>query len=535
MECTSHRENPDRLVATVKPRSPIYARNVVATSQPLATKAGLDAMRRGGNAMDAALSAAICLTVVEPTSNGIGGDAFALIWHGGELHGFNGSGRSPQNWDMKKFDGLDRIPLRGWESVTVPGCVDAWVQCAREFGRLPFASLFESAIHYAEQGFHVGPVTARAWSHAPEIFGEFAAFSDTFLNDGRAPEVGDLVRLPHHASTLKLIAETGGDSFYRGEIAELIEADAKVHGADMNTNDLASHKGEWVKPIHSGFNGVDLHEIPPNGQGLAALVALGVLEQTPILNSELDSDDFYHWQIEAIKAGFAEAFAYVCDPRFANSNTTQELLSEENIKRHASNLRQDGVSTPQPMLEAAPSTVYLCAADQDGMMVSFIQSNFHGFGSGIVIPGTGIAIQNRAYGFTLEEGHPNEAAPDKRPFHTIIPGFVTRNGTPSMAFGVMGGHMQAQGHVQTMVRVFGFGENPQAASDAPRWQVMENGEVWLEEGFSSIVANGLADRGHHIVMEKHPSNFGGGQYILKADSGYCAASDKRKDGCAAGF
>ena len=542
-------------------RMPVFARNVVATSQPLAASVGLETLRRGGNAMDAALATAICLTVVEPTSNGIGSDAFALIWADGELHGLNASGKSPANWDVSRFSGMDKVPLRGWDAVTVPGAVDAWVQCSRRFGRVPFSELFDGALRYAEDGYHVSPVIGLAWARAAEAFKEFPAFGDTFLPGGKAPEIGSLMRLPDHAETLRKIAESEGEAFYRGEIAEKIVKDAEANGAAMSMDDLALHESEWVEPIKTGFQGIDLNEIPPNGQGLAALIALGVLRHTPVLDFSVDSADSVHWQIEAMKIAFAEVFAHLSDPSTMRISV-DELLDDGYFKKQADSIDARKPGAPRSMLPAAPSTVYLCTADDEGMMVSFIQSNYYGFGSGVVIPGTGIAMQNRGCGFTLEKGHPNEAAPGKRPFHTIIPGFVTserglsvREPAPMesavlrsaqddkpahpqnalMAFGVMGGHMQAQGHVQTVLRMFGHGQNPQAASDAPRWQVTENGEVLLEEGFNASVADDLAARGHKVKASMVPGHFGGGQYILKVEDGYCAASDHRKDGCALGF
>ena len=512
----------------------MFARNVVATSQPLAASAGLEAMRRGGNAMDAALAAAICLTVVEPTSNGIGSDAFALISADGALHGLNGSGKSPADWDVSKFDGLEAVPLRGWDPVTVPGAVDAWVQCSKRFGRMPFSELFDAGIKYAEDGFHVSPNIGGAWARAEESFRGLRAFRDIFLPGGSAPVIGSVMRLPDHAKTLALIAETEGEAFYRGELAEKIVKDAEANGGAMSLDDLALHGSEWVDPISTGFHGVDLNEIPPNGQGLAALIALGVLRHTLVLDFPVDSADSVHYQIEAMRIGFAEVFAHLSDPSTMRTSV-DELLDDAYLCRQADAIDPGKAGSPRSMLPAAPGTVYLCAADDEGMMVSFIQSNYHGFGSGVVIPGTGIAMQNRGCGFTLEKGHPNEAAPGKRPFHTIIPGFVTDDGRPLMAFGVMGGHMQAQGHLQTVLRMFGHGQNPQAASDAPRWQVSVEGEVLLEEGFDPAVDSSLASRGHSVQSEAAPGHFGGAQYILKVDDGYCAASDHRKDGCAIGF
>ena len=519
---------------------PVYARNAVATSQPLAAAAGLEALRRGGNAMDAALAMAICLTVVEPTSNGLGSDAFAIVWDGGGLHGFNGSGRSPALWDVSRFG--TEVPARGWDPVTVPGAVDAWVQCSRRFGRMPFGELFDAAVQYAEDGFAVSPVTARVWERGVSVFGEFEPWRATFTIAGRAPSVGETMRLPDHARTLRLIAESEGEEFYRGSLAALIAEDAERHGAAMRETDLASHSGEWVETIHTGFHGVDLHEIPPNTQGLAALIALGVLRHTPVLECEVDSALFYHLQIEAMKTAMADVYAHVSDPA-SMTTAVDELLDDGRLAHLASSIDPSRASESGAFLQATPSTVYLCTADDEGMMVSFIQSNYTGFGSGVVIPGTGIAMQNRGMGFVTTPGHPNVAAPGKRPFHTIIPGFVTAptEGADAsahsqrglMAFGVMGGPMQAQGHLQMVLRVFGHGQNPQAASDAPRWQVTQSGEIAFEPGFPC--AEELAGYGHRVLENQPPGLFGGAQLILRSADGYCAASDHRKDGCALGF
>lgn len=511
---------------------PVFAKNAVATSQPLAAAAGLEALRKGGNAMDAALSMAIALTVVEPTSNGIGSDAFAIVWDGSALHGLNGSGRSPRAWDVARFG--DAVPQRGWDPVTVPGAVDVWVQCSRRFGRMPFSELFDAAISYAEDGFPVSPVTAAVWARAAEALREFDAWRETFLFEGVPPSIGQTVRFPDHAETLRQIAESEGEAFYRGEIAQKIEEDAKKHGAAMTALDLAEHRSDWVHTIQTGFQGIDLHEIPPNGQGIAALIGAGVLRHLPFLQTEPDSSDFFHLQIEAMKVAYSEMFAHVSDPATMRVGV-EELLDDGLLARHAAQIHPTKAGDPRPMLPAAPSTVYLCAADDQGMMVSFIQSNFNGFGSGIVIPGTGIAMQNRGHGFVTTPGHPNQAAPGKRPFHTIIPGFVTRAGEPLMAFGVMGGHTQAQGHLQMVSRIFGFGQNPQAASDAPRWQVATDGSLWLESGFSTDVAVELERRGHRVMRDQPSGLFGGAQLILKTEDAYCAASDHRKDGCALGF
>lgn len=484
--------------------------------------------------MDAALATAIALTVVEPTSNGIGSDAFALVWAHGELHGLNASGRAPSGLDAARWTGLEAAPSRGWDPVTVPGAVDAWVQCSRRFGRMPFTELFDAAIAYAEDGFAVGPVTAAAWARATTALGEFPAWADTFLWDGRPPTTGQTVCLPHHAETLRAIAESEGEAFYRGALAEAIAADARSHGAPMTADDLAAHVSEWVAPLQTPFGEGCVHEIPPNGQGLAALIALGVLRHTALQSTPVDSPEFFHWQIEAMRIGLAEAHAHIADPAAMRVAPT-DLLDETVLRKHAASIDPAKASAPRPVAPADPGTVLLCAADDEGMMVSFIQSNYQGFGSGIVIPNTGIAMQNRGAGFSVVPGHPNVAGPSKRPFHTIIPGFVTLGDQPLMAFGMMGGPMQAQGHVQLCVRILAFGQNPQAASDAPRWQLAEDGVVLLEEGFSVDVAFELESLGHRVTRGCHPGAFGGTQAILKLEDGYCAASDHRKEGCALGF
>lgn len=513
-------------------RPSLFARNVVATSQPLAAAAGLEALRRGGNAVDAALATAIALTVVEPTGNGLGSDAFCLVWAEGALHGLNGSGRLPAAWDPATVAGRVEMPSRGWESVTVPGAVAAWVDVSRRFGRMPFSELFDAAIRYAEDGFPVSPVTAAAWSRAAGAFEAFGPWRETFLPGGRAPAPGEIVRLPDHAATLIRIAETEGEAFTRGDIAERIVSDARAHGAQWSLDDLAGHRSDWVRPISVPYRDAEVHEIPPNGQGLAALVALGLLDRAES-PAAFDSPEWVHLLVEATKVGLAVAAEHVADPE-AMRVPAEQLIARATLDRWASQLDPARAAAPRATLAADPGTVLLCAADDEGMLVSFIQSNYQGFGSGIVVPGTGIAMQNRAYGFRLEPGHPNEPAPSKRPFHTIIPGFATRDGSPAMAFGVMGGPMQAQGHVQMVARVLGAGQDPQAAADAPRWQVA-GPDLWLEVGFDETAANDLEARGHRVVRNQPPERFGGAQIILRLDDAYCAASDPRKDGCALGF
>ncbi len=516
-------------------RMPVLARNVVATSQPLAVQAGLRMLLKGGNAVDAALSSAIALTVVEPTSNGIGSDAFAIVWDGGQLYGINGSGRSPAALDPGRFDGMAGMPLYGWEPVTVPGAVDLWVRMSERFGRLPFGDLFEPAVEYARDGFMVSPITAARWDEASRTYRGFRDFEQTFLPDGAAPRAGTFFRCPDQARTLTEIADTRGESFYRGPLAERIVAHAANTGGCLAASDLAEHGSQWVRPISQEYRGVALHEIPPNGQGIAALIALGILRRFDLAEYPPDSADSLHLQIEAMKSAFSLVHRCVGDPGFMN-HTPEQLLSENIVEAAARAIRMDIAGVPACEILPEMGTVYLTAADAAGGMVSFIQSNFAGFGSGIVIPGTGISLQNRGYGFTLEKGHPNFVGGGKRPYHTIIPGFVTRNGAPVMSFGVMGGHMQPQGHVQMMTRIFDYGQNPQAAADAPRWHVCKDMSVALEAGgFDPSVVDGLRRRGHRVMVGDPEWGYGGAQLILKMGEGYCAASDPRKDGQAAGY
>lgn len=515
-------------------RMPVFAKNVVATSQPLAAQAGLNMLRKGGNAVDAALAAAITLAVVEPTSNGIGSDAFAIVWDGKRLSGLNGSGRSPKALSPEQFAGQKTIPALSWGAVTIPGAVDAWAKLSERFGRLPFPELFEPAIRYAEKGFIVSPKIAAGWSFAQQLYKDCADFAEVFLPGGQAPVAGQLFSCPQQARTLEKIAATKGESFYRGELAELIAAHAKATGGVLTVDDLAEHESEWVDTISQEYHGIHLHEIPPNGQGLAALIALGILRHLDIRNYPMDSAESIHLQVEAMKIAFAEAHRHIADPASMVVDP-QALLDEAFLAQRAQEIRMERAMFPRSSFPVTGGTVYLTAADDQGMMVSFIQSPFMSFGSGIVVPQTGICLQSRGSGFTLEEGHPNQVAGGKRPYHTIIPGFVTRNNHALMSFGVMGAHMQPQGHVQMIIRIFDYGLNPQAASDAPRWHVFEDFRLALEPGLDPGVIEDLAKRGHTIEDDAPPYLFGGAQLIFKTEDGYCAASDHRKDGQAVGF
>jgi len=516
-------------------RMPVLARNVVATSQPLAAQAGLRMLLKGGNAVDAALATAITLTVVEPTSNGIGSDAFALVWDGQRLHGLNGSGRSPRAWTRERFAGHAEMPMYGWDAVTVPGAVDTWVKLSERFGSLPFAELFPPALEYGEKGFPVSPRIAAQWAEAESLYRDFSEFGKTFLPAGRAPRAGEIFRCPDQARTLQAIAESRGEALYRGSLADRVVACARASSAAMTLEDLGLHEAEWVEPISIEYRGRRLHEIPPNGQGLAALIALGILQNHEIAHYPVDSADSIHLQIEAMKIAFGEAHRHIADPAAMVAGVA-DLLEPGFLHERSKEIHMDRAAHPGSKVRTGGGTVYIAAADQSGMMVSFIQSNFCGFGSGIVIPGTGISMQNRAYGFVLEEGHPNSVAGGKRPFHTIIPGFVTREGRPVMSLGVMGRHMQPQGHVQMMVRIFDYGQNPQAACDAPRWHVTGDFTVALEPGFPPETGEELRRRGHRCIETAPTSLFGGAQMIYLFENGCCcAASDPRKDGQAAGY
>ncbi|MCY4656083.1 MAG: gamma-glutamyltransferase family protein [Gammaproteobacteria bacterium] len=515
-------------------RAHVFARNVVASSQPLATQAGVEVLRKGGNAVDAALATAITLTVVEPCSNGVGSDLFAIVSDQKGLQGLNASGRSPRALNMQKFEGLESMPISGWDCVTVPGAVSGWVALSDRYGHLPFRDLFESAIQYAHDGFAVGSITARAWDLSIDRLGRYNGFRQHFLSDGRAPKTGELFKRPDLARTLSSIADTKGDSFYQGELASAIVAQSSREGGDFSVEDLRDHEIAWVNPIDQPYNDVRLHEIPPNGQGLAALIALGILQHLDTDSLKPNSADWVHLQAEAMKIAIRAAFDHISDPKYAQTSV-EELLDPRSLKKAAETISNRASDLPPLSLPTSQDTVYLTAADKDGQMVSLIQSNYMGFGSGIVIEGTGISMQNRGAGFSLEKAHPNELAGNKRPFNTIIPGFVTKDEQASMSFGVMGGHMQHQGHVQMVTRIYDHGENPQSASDAPRWHLTKDFELILEAGYDPATARKLSDRGHNVSLSNNRDLFGGAQLIYRMEEGYCAASDHRKEGMAAGF
>ena len=425
-------------------RMPVLARNCVATSQPLAAQAGLRMMLKGGNAVDAILATAISLTVLEPTSNGIGSDAFCILWDGKQLKGLNASGRSPAKWTPDWFKGQSKMPQRGWDTVTVPGAVSAWVEMSAKYGKLPFADLFEPAIKYATDGYMVSPTISRLWANGAAELKDQPGYAQAFMPRGRALEAGEKFVSLAHAKTLQRIAETKGEAFYRGDLAEKIAAFSKQHGAALTLDDLAAHTLDWVEPIGLDYRGYTLHEIPPNGQGIAALIALGILENFDVASMPVDSPEATHLKIEAMKLAFADINEYVSDISTMRV-TPAQMLDKGYLTERAKLIDMNKAGTPSFGTPSKGGTVYLTAADESGMMVSYIQSNFSGFGSGVVVPDTGIALQNRGSGFSLKPGHANIVAPRKRPFHTIIPGFLTKGGQPVMSFGVMGGSMQEIG------------------------------------------------------------------------------------------
>ena len=518
-------------------RSAVMGRNVVSTSQPLAAQAGLRMLLAGGNAVDAAIATAMALTVVEPTGCGLGSDGFAIVWDGQALHGLNGSGRSPAAWSADRFAGRDAMPDKGWDAVTVPGAVSAWSALSRRFGRLPFAVLAAPAIDYARNGFAVSPVISRLWAMGGQRLGDQPGFAECFLPGGRAPQAGELFRSEAHARTLEAIADSQGEDFYRGALARKIAAHARENGGLMTEGDLAEHSANWCGTLAQPFAGSVVHELPPNGQGIATLMALGMLEALSIGDQPVDDVETVHLSIEAMKLALADLHQYNADID-AMRVTPAELLAPAYLAERARLIDRQQAGDPGHGAPRPGGTVYLAAADASGMMVSFIQSNYMGFGSGVVVPGTGISLQNRGHGFTLASGHANQVGPSKRPSHTIIPAFAMHaDGTPQMAFGVMGGPMQSQGHLQMALRVLHYGQNPQAAADAPRWRVNGGRRVAVEPGFDAGVVSALLARGHDITVERGDGvfAFGGAQLVLRRGGTYIAGSDPRKDGQAVGY
>jgi gamma-glutamyltranspeptidase/glutathione hydrolase len=529
-------------------------RNVVSTSHPFAAQAGLKIIQQGGNAIDAAIAAAAALMIVEPVSNGLGSDCFAIVWDGKELHGLNSSGTAPQAWSpdyfSKKYgmdaNGLADRPKRGWDSVTVPGALAGWEELHRRFGSLPLGDLLQPAIEIAERGYAMAPVVAHKWAAAIPELRDQPGFAQAFMPHGRAPEIGEIFRFQAAAKTLKTIAKSGIREFYEGEIAQAIAQYSKSHGGSMTLEDLAAYRPDWVGTIQQEMKAADgktyaMHEIPPNGQGIGALIALGILQHFDLASLPVDGVQSQHLQIEAMKLAFADVYQYVADPR-SMQVTPEQMLDPAYLAQRAKLINPNKATHFPFGLPQSGGTIYLSATDEQGRMISFIQSNYMGFGSGVVVPDWGISLQNRGFGFSMDPKSANIVAGGKRPFHTIIPAFLTRKEgdtyLPQMSFGVMGGDMQPQGHLQTILRMLSYRQQPQAACDAPRWKVNRDFSLDVEANMNAATVQGLSDLGHTLKKIDDPyMDFGAGQFIWRLsddiEDGYIAASDPRRDGQAA--
>lgn len=534
-------------------RSEVIAPHAMAaTSQPLATQAALDVLKKGGSAVDAAIAANAVLGLVEPTGNGIGGDLFAIVWDAEteKLYGLNASGRSPRSLTLEYFkeQGLESIPPHGPLPVSVPGTVDGWFELHDRFGKLPMNEVLAPAIGYAREGFPVSELISYYWQLSVPVLSRFPGFEETFTKDGRAPEKGEMWTNPALANTLERLAKEGRDVFYEGDIARTIADYIEAQGGFLSYEDLAAHDSEWVDPVSTTYRGYELWELPPNGQGIAALQILNILEGYDLASMGHDSPEYVHRFVEAKKLVFEDRARYYADPDFADV-PVERLISKEYAAERRKLIDPDRAARRVEAGGAAleeGDTIYLTTADEDGNMVSLIQSNYRGMGSGMTPPGLGFILQDRGELFSLEEGHPNVYAPGKRPFHTIIPAFVTQDGKPYMSFGVMGGATQPQAHAQILIHMIDFGMNLQEAGDAPRilhsgsseptGEVMtDGGYVTLESGFSYETIRSLLGRGHRVGWARGP--YGGYQAILyDAEEGvYYGASESRKDGQAAGY
>ncbi|MGH8076674.1 MAG: gamma-glutamyltransferase [Lysobacter sp.] len=541
-------------------RSEVYAPHAMAaTSHPLATQIALDVMQSGGSAVDAAIAANAALGLMEPTGNGVGGDLFAIVWDPKtkKLHGYNGSGRSPKSLTLAEFEkrGLTDIPPHGPLPVTVPGTVDAWFALHAKFGRKPIADDLAPAIRYAREGHPVHETIAYYWNASVPRLSKWPGFKEQFTIDGRAPRRGETWKNPNLANTLQQIADGGRDAFYKGDIARTIDAYFKANDGFLSYDDLAAHSGEWVEPVSTNYRGYDVWELPPNGQGIAALQILNLLEPYDLKSYGFGSVEHVHLFAEAKKLAFADRARWYADPAFARS-PVEKLIGKAYAKQRGKLISMDRAArevqpaTPKELDEG--DTIYLTVADRDGMMVSLIQSNYRGMGSGMAPPGLGFIFQDRGEQFVLAHSdaatdHPNLFAPGKRPFHTIIPAFVTKGGKPWLSFGVMGGAMQPQGHAQIVMNLIDFGMNLQEAGDAPRIQhdgstdpagqvtvMSDGGELDLETGFPYETVRGLMRKGHSVRFADGP--YGGYQAIMvNPNGGYIGASESRKDGQAAGY
>ncbi len=514
-------------------------RGMVCASQPLAAQAGLDIIKQGGNAFDAALAAAACLAVVEPMSCNMGGDGFALIWHDGKLYGLNASGPAPAllSVDALKAAGYTEMPKYGWGAVTVPGVTSGWAEINKRFGKLSLSQILQPAIDYARDGFAVSPVVSALWKRNLETFRKeltpefYQSWAADFTINGQAPKAGEVFRYKGMAETLEELAATNCESFYRGAIAEQIDTYSRKTGGYLRKEDLAAYRAQWVEPITTNYKGYDVWEIPPNGHGIVVLMALNILEKLN-LSAGHDDPEVIHRQIEALKLAFTDGKRYVADPAHMKP-TIEQLLS----KTYADTRRElitDEAIYPTPGTPYCGDTVYLNAADGDGNMISYIQSIYCGFGSGTVLPGTGIIFHNRGNNFTMDESMENCVAPGKKPYHTIIPGFLTKDGKAVGPFGVMGGFMQPQGHVQVLMNMIDFHMNPQEALDAPRWMWTGEKNISMEHSYGDSAADKLTRMGHKISVPVNSLEFGRGQIIIRNEDGtLCGATEPRTDGTVA--
>ena len=528
----------------------IAAHGMVCSSQPLATQVGLDILKQGGNAIDAAIAVDAMLGLVEPTGSGIGGDLFAIVWDAKtrKLYGLNASGRSPYSLtaDYFKHNGLDKIPPFGPLPVTVPGCVDGWFELHGKFGVLPMKDILDPVISYAREGFPVSELIAYYLQTSASLYSRYEGFRETYMPLGRMPEKGEIFKNPRLANTLELIARNGRDAFYKGEIARRITNYMKRNGGFLTMKDFADHHSEWVEPVSTCYRGYDIWELPPNGQGIAVLQMLNILEGYDIKSMGFGSKDYIHYLVEAKKLAFEDRAKYYADPDF-NKIPVSELISKEYAAGRRTLILPDKAGKSYDAgLPKTANTVYMTVADKWGNMVSLIQSNFRGMGSGMTPDSLGFVLQDRGELFNLEAGQFNSYAPHKRPFHTIIPGFITRDGNPWISFGVMGGDMQPQGQVQVIVNLIDFGMNLQEAGDAPRIQhygssdptggtMTDGGWIAMESGFDYQVIRELMKMGHKISYDL--GNYGGYQAIMldRKNHVYYGASESRKDGQAAGY
>lgn len=528
-------------------RIPVFARNVVSTSHPLAAQAGLRMLLKGGSAVDAVIAAAATIALVEPVSCGLGGDAFSIVWDGKTLQGLNASGYAPEAWSVDYFknkygvgaNGLAQAPKRGVDAITVPGVVAGWAALHERYGKLPFADLMVPAIEIAERGYAVPPVVAQKWAAAVPELKDQPGFAHTFMPNGRAPNVGERFVFKDVAETLRKIGATNGRDLYEGDTAEKLVAFIQANGGAHTLEDFRKYRPDWVTPISKNYRGYTLHEIPPNGQGISALMALGILEHFDLSSLKVDSVESQHIQIEAMKLAMADLYRYVADPRTMEV-TPEQMLDDAYLASRAKLIDPTRATLFPPGNPSSGGTIYLTAADENGMMVSFIQSNYMGFGSGVVVPGTGVSFQNRGVGFSMDPKSANVVAGHKRPFHTIIPGFLTKGGEPVMSFGVMGGDIQPQGHVQTVVRMLDYDQQPQAACCAPRWKLNRDFTLDVESSMRAQTIEGLKGLGHTLKTIDDPyMDFGSGQFIWRLsrdlEDGYVVASDSRRDGQAVGF